>query len=91
MADSPRLELRWLGDIHAAMRLERAVGHKGKHRPLARIFAAADASLWVEVEFDGGSTQFPLAELKNAIAAAESDVHPEGWRDLRDVLGDEGA
>lgn len=91
MADQPTLELHWLGDVHAGMRLELAVSQGGGHRKLATIIAAADKSLWIEVEFDGAVTRFPLAELKDAIVAAERDVHPEGWRDLRDVLGDEDA
>jgi hypothetical protein len=95
MADKtirPPIELHWPRIGKDGKQLLFSARLASESLPVAAIVAdAADESLWLQVHLGDQAVQLPLELVKEAILAAERDVHSEAWVDYRDVLGDQDA
>ena len=76
----PDLHSDFAALLHGGMQYEISAEIDGRVQPLVTVVADdADESRWVRVQAGEAVVEIPLATLREALAAADAEVHSESW------------
>jgi hypothetical protein len=76
----PELHSDWAAVLHGGLQYEISAEVDGAIQPLVKVVADdADESRWVQVQAGAAVVEIPIAYLRDALAAADAEVHSESW------------